>query len=247
MFKNKVIVIAGATGTVGSGAVRAFLNEGAHVVGISRSAEKLENLRKTISIKPDEPFYSIAGDFNSDAESAKTVEAVKTILKGKPIDHVISIIGFVTLATAPTQTDSSLVRSAFDNGFFNTVLMAKYFLPDLKNQEGSSYTMVSGGLAHGLPGFIPNAENLWLATAKNAAVNSFTYGLNAETINDKVRVNTICIHFGVAPVGGSSNQMGMPVDKDTLSLAPAFLEVAKGTVKGEVICLNTWDDVNNSR
>jgi NAD(P)-dependent dehydrogenase (short-subunit alcohol dehydrogenase family) len=247
MFSNKVIVIAGATGTVGSGVVRAFLNEGAHVVGISRSTENLEKLRNTLSIKPDEPFYSIAGDFNNDTEAAITVESVKKALKGKPIDHIISIIGFVTLATAPTKTDSSLVRYAFDNGFFNTVLMAKYFLPELKDQAGSSYTIVSGGLAHGLPGFIPNAENLWLATAKNAAVNSFTYGLNAETINDKVRVNTLCIHFGVAPVGGSANKMGMPADKDTLALAPAFLEVAKGTVKGEVICLDTWDDVNRSR
>ena len=50
MFKNKVIVIAGATGTVGSGIVRAYLNEGAQVVGISRSAQKLEELRETISI-----------------------------------------------------------------------------------------------------------------------------------------------------------------------------------------------------
>lgn len=192
-------------------------------------------------------FYAVSGDFTNDAEAAKTKQAVSDILNGKPIDHIISSIGFVTYATAPTKTDSSLVRDAFDHGFFNTVLMAKYFLPEIKNREGSSYTIISGGLAHGLPGFVPNVENLWLATAKNAAVNSFTYGLNAETINDKVRVNTICIHFGIAPIGGNTNQMGMPADKDTLALAPAFLEVAKGSVKGEVICLNTWEDVNKSR
>ena len=247
MFKNKVIVIAGATGTVGSGIVRAFLNEGAQVVGISRSAQKLEELRKTISIKPEEPFYAVSGDFTNDAEAVATKQAVAGALNGKAIDHIISSIGFVTVAVAPTKTDSSIVRDAFDHGFFNTVIMAKYFLPELINQEGSSYTIVSGGLAHGLPAFIPNVENLWLATAKNAAVNSFTYGLNAETLNNKVRVNTICIHFGVAPIGGTTNQMGMPADNDTLALAPAFLEVAKGTVKGEVICLNTWEDVNKSR
>ncbi|MBK8847489.1 MAG: SDR family oxidoreductase [Bacteroidetes bacterium] len=166
MFKNKVIVIAGATGTVGSGIVRAFLNEGAQVVGISRNAQNLDELKKTISLKPDEPFYAVVGDFTNDAEAAKTKQDVSAILKGKSIDHIVSSVGFVTYATAPTKTDSQMVRDAFDNGFFNTVLMAKYFLPELKNQEGSSYTMISGGLAHGLPGFIPNAENLWLATAK---------------------------------------------------------------------------------
>jgi NAD(P)-dependent dehydrogenase (short-subunit alcohol dehydrogenase family) len=247
MFKNKVIVIAGATGTVGSGAVRAFLDQGAQVVGISRSFEKLEELKKTLPIKNGEPFYSVVGDFNTESEASKTKNAVLDVLKGKPIDHVISSIGFITMASAPTKTDLTLVKQAFDHGYFNNFLMAKYFLPELKNQDGSSYTMVSGGLAHGLPGFIPNVENLWLATAKNAALNSLTYGLNAETMNDKVRVNTICIHFGVAPVGGNSNQMGMPADHDTLALAPAFLEVAKGQIKGQVICLDSWDDVLKSR
>ncbi|MBK8847488.1 MAG: hypothetical protein IPO27_13445 [Bacteroidetes bacterium] len=60
-------------------------------------------------------------------------------------------------------------------------------------------------------------------------------------------MNTICIHFGIAPIGGTTNKMGMQADQDTLALAPAFLEVAKGAVKGEVICLDTWDDVNKSR
>ncbi len=247
MFGNKVIVVGGATGTVGSGIVRAFLNEGALVVGISRSEKKLEELKKTILVKPGEPFYTVAGDFNNEAEALKTKEAVVKVLNGKPIDHIVSSIGFVTLATAPTKTETSLVDDAFEHGFFNTVLMAKVFLPLLKQQEGSSYTMVSGGLAHGLPGFVPNVENLWLASVKNAAVNSLTFGLNAETINDKVRVNTICIHFGVAPVGHTANQMGMPAEFDTLALAPAFLEVAKGSVRGEVICLHTWEDVKKSR
>lgn len=247
MFKNKVVVIGGATGTVGSGVVRAYLNEGAMVVGISRSAEKLEALKNTISIKADENFHSVIGDFNNEAEAEKTKQSVLIALNGKKIDHVVCSIGFITLAGAPSVTPLSVAKEAFDNGFFNSFLMAKVFLPEIKNQEGSSFTMVSGGLAHGLPPFIPNTENLWLAATKNAAVNSLTYGLDAETRNDKTRVNTLCIHFGIAQIGGNKNQMGMPADKDTLSLAPAFLKVANGKVRGEVICLNTWDDVNKSR
>jgi NAD(P)-dependent dehydrogenase (short-subunit alcohol dehydrogenase family) len=247
MFKNKVIVIAGATGTVGSGAVRAFLNEGAIVAGISRSAEKLEALKISLSIQPGEAFYGVEGDFNNDEAAAKTMESVKKALNGKPIDHVISTIGFIKPAVAPTKTDSSIVRDAFENGFFNIVLMAKYFLPGLKDQDGSSYTIVSGGLAHGLPGFVANVENLWLVSARNAAVNNLTYGFHAETINHKVRVNTVCIHFGVAPIGENSNQMGMHAENDTLALAPVFLQVAKGTAKGLVICLEKWQDVNKTR
>ena len=102
--------------------------------------------------------------------------------------------------------------------------------------------MVSGGLAHGLPPF-PNAENMWLATAKNAAVNAFTHGLATETANDAVRVNTLCIHVGVAPAGGKKNQLGMDADHDTLHLAPVFLSIAEGKSRGQVICFTSWDDL----
>ncbi len=247
MFKEKVIVIGGATGVVGSGAVRAFLNEGALVVGISRSQSKIDDLIKSMAIRPDEPFYPVIGDFNTEADAVNTKDAVLAVLNGKAIDHIVSSIGFAAVGNAPTATSLEFATGAFTNGFFNIFLMAKVFVPLLKNQDGSSYTMVSGGLSHGLPPSIPKADALWLGTVKNAAVNSFTYGLNAETFRDKVRVNTICIHFGVAAVGQKTNQLGMPSERDTHSLAPAFLEVAKGTVCGQVICLNSWVDVKKPR
>ena len=247
MLRNKVIVVGGATGTVGSGVVREFLNAGSIVVGISRSSAKIEELKKTIAIKPEDQFLSIIGDFNTEEEAEKTKEAVVEALGGKQIDHIVSSIGFAAAGNAPTNTSLEFAKSTFDNGFFNIFLMAKVFLPLVKNQDGASYTMVSGGLSHGLPSFIPNAASLWLGSSRNAAVNSLTYGLNAETFKDKVRVNTICIHFGVATIGQKINQLGMPSEHDTLSLAPAFLEVAKGTARGQVICLNTWADVTTPR
>jgi hypothetical protein len=62
-------------------------------------------------------------------------------------------------------------------------------------------------------------------------------------VKDRVRVNTLCIHFTVAPVGGVTNQYGMPAEGTTDTLAPAFLGVARGTVKGQVICLGSWAEV----
>ena len=59
-----------------------------------------------------------------------------------------------------------------------------------------------------------------------------------------VRVNTLCIHFGIAPIGGKQNQFGLPAERDTLGLAPAFLAIARGKQKGQVLCLNSWADVD---
>lgn len=241
-LQGKTIVIAGATGVVGSGVVRHALDAGATVVGISRSADKLGQLRSTIGIGPSEPFREVIGDFNSEDAAGKAKEAVAAALRGAAIDHVVSNVGFVVVDKAPTATSLDVARRALDDGFFNNWLVAKAFLPALKSRDGASFTMVSGGLAHGLPPF-PGAETMWLATSKNAIVNALTHGLAAETKSDKVRVNTICIHFGVAPVGGKKNQLGMDAEHDTLHLAPAFLALAEGTTRGQVVCLNTWADV----
>jgi NAD(P)-dependent dehydrogenase (short-subunit alcohol dehydrogenase family) len=88
----------------------------------------------------------------------------------------------------------------------------------------------------------PPNISLWLGTVKNAALNALTLALAAETANDKVRLNTVCIHFGVAPPGGDKNQFGMSTEGDTLRLAPAFLGIARGTQKGQLLCVSSFAD-----
>jgi len=236
-FERKTVVVVGATGVVGSGVVRKYLDAGATVVGVSRQQDHLAKLKETIKIRPGEPFREAIAEFKDEASAAAAGAAIKE-RAGAPIDHVVSVQGFVAFAKAPTETPVSDLRHALDDGLFNNLLAAKALLPELKGREGSTFTLVSGGLAH-IP---PPDPSLWLGTLKNASLNALTYALAAETANDKVRVNTICIHFGVAPVGGHKNQFGMDAEGDTLRLAPAFLGLARGAQKGQLLCLNTWAD-----
>jgi NAD(P)-dependent dehydrogenase (short-subunit alcohol dehydrogenase family) len=157
-------------------------------------------------------------------------------LGGKAIDHVVSVQGFVAFGKAPTETPINALRGALDDGLYNNLLAAQTFLPDMKNRDGATFTLVSGGLAHIPP---PNVA-VWLATIKNASLNALNLALAAETANDKVRVNTVCIHFGVAAPGGTKNQLGLPAERDTLALGPAFLGLARGTQKGQLLCLGSW-------
>ena len=239
-FANRNVVVIGASGVVGSGVVRKYLDAGARVVGVSRSASKLEQLKQQMKIQGSEPFVPAVGDFKDEASAAEARKAVTAALEGQPIDHVVSVQGFVSFAKAPTSTPPAELKAALDDGLFNNLLAAQAFLPDLKNREGSTFTLVSGGLAHMPP---PNVS-LWLGTVKNAALNALTFALAAETAQDKVRLNTVCIHFGVAPVGGDKNQFGMPTEGNTLRLAPAFLGLARGTQKGQLLCLNSWADAD---
>jgi NAD(P)-dependent dehydrogenase (short-subunit alcohol dehydrogenase family) len=239
-FENRVAVVIGASGVVGSGIVRKYLDAGATVVGVSRASSKLDQLKQQLKIQGSERFIPIVGDFKDDASAGAAKQAITAALGGKPIDHIVSVQGFVSYGKAPTDTPPQLLKDALDDGLFNNLRAAQAFVPELKGREGSSFTLVSGGLAHVPP---PNVS-LWLATIKNASINALTHALAAETANDKVRVNTICIHFGVAPAGGNKNQFGMATEADTLRLGPAFLGLARGTQKGQVICLNSWADAD---
>lgn len=235
-FAGKNVVVLGATGVVGSGVVRKFLDAGATVVGVSRSADKLARLREQMQIGEDAPFFGVVGDLRDETSADEVRRLVGAAIGDAPIDHVVSVQGFVNFAAPPTQAPLEALRGALDDGLYNNLLAAKVFLPGLKARAGSSFTLVSGGLAH-IP---PPAPALWLGTVKNAAINALTLALATETAQDAVRVNTICIHFGVAPPGGAKNQFGMDTEGDTLRLAPAFLGIAGGTQKGRVICLGSF-------
>lgn len=237
---SKHVVVVGATGVVGSGIVRSYLDAGATVVGVSRSADNLARLAEQMKIGPGEPFHAVVGDFRDEASATAARQAVAAALGDRPIDHVVTVQGFVVFAPPPTAAPVAILEGALADGLYNNLLAAKVFLPDLKAREGASFTLVSGGLAH----FPPPNPALWLGTVKNAAINALTYALASETAGDQVRVNTICIHFGVAPVGGDRNQFGMVAEGNTLRLAPAFLAVARGTRRGEVICLKSWADAD---
>lgn len=238
--QSKTVLVIGASGVVGSGVVRRFLDAGATVIGVSRSLEKLARMREQIGVSAAEPFVAVEGEFADEVSAGHAKAAVEAAAGGRELDHVISVQGFVNFAPPPTQTPLEALRSALDDGLYNNLLAAKAFLPGLKQREGASFTLVSGGLAHIPP---PNPA-LWLGTVKNAALNALQLALTTETASDKVRVNTLCIHFGVAPVGGSKNQFGMPAESDTLRLGGAFVGLARGTQKGQLICLHGWADAD---
>jgi NAD(P)-dependent dehydrogenase (short-subunit alcohol dehydrogenase family) len=239
-FNGKTVVVIGASGVVGSGIVRAYLDAGAHVVGVSRSAAKLSKLKQTMAIGPAEAFVEVVADFDDEEAATSAHASIRAALKGAAIDHVVSVQGFVPFAEAPTATPLMEFRRALDDGLFNNYLAATVLLPELKARDGATFTLVSGGLAH-IP---PPTPKLWLGTVKNAALNALNLALTSETANDKVRVNTMCIHVGVAPRGCNKNQLGMDTEGDTLRLAPAFLGVASGQQKGQIICITSWADAD---
>ena len=144
-FQGKVVVVAGATGVLDSDAVRRALEADATVVGISRSAARLEALRERFSNGAGEPFHGVEGDLEREAAGAATAAAVTRVLVGAPIDPVVSAIGFVTVDGPLTTVSLDHFKRSLDDGLVKTFVAAKTFAPGLKAHAEASYTLVSGG------------------------------------------------------------------------------------------------------
>ena len=238
-LNGQTAVVGGATGVVGSGAVRAFLAAGATVIGVSRSTQRLADLQA--GLPPGADFRGVVGDPVEDEAVLRLRADIEAILGGAPVDHAVSSLGFVTVADPPTLTPLAVARQAMEVGLYPNIGFAQALLPLQAGATHPSFTLVSGGFAHGVP---PEAPQLWLGTVKNAALSALTTGLAAEQGPLGVQVTTACLHMSVAPVGARSNQLGSPAARDTLALGPAFTALATHPRHGQVVCLADWDTID---
>lgn len=235
----QTVVVGGATGVIGSGAVRAFLEAGATVVGVSRSQERLDALRA--SLPPAADFQGVVGDPVDDDGVSRLRSGISAAVAGAPVDHALSSLGFVTVAEPFSRTPLQLARRAMEKGLYPNVGFAQALLPLQSGAARPSLTLVSGGYAHGVPADSPQ---MWLGTVKNAALSALTTGIAAEQGPDGVRVTTACVHVSVAPAGGTANQLGDPAAGDTLALAPVFPALAAHPRHGQVVCLTDWATID---
>jgi len=236
-LKGKVAVVLGATGVVGSGAVHNFLASGATVVAVSRDKTKVETLAKKFGNK--QLLTVVHGDYSDEKAGAELRKSVLKVLpKGAQVDHVVAALGFnPTTDGGPVKTGTAPLKTCFDDALYPVIISAQAFLPEMQKVEGSTFSMVSGGLAH----FCSDGTlQWWTATVKNAAINGLFLALVAEHAKHKVRVANFCIHFGVAYAGDSKNQWGMD-GADTNDLGKAFTAFASTSAVSQQYCLTGID------
>lgn len=93
-FAGKVALVAGASGNIGSGAVRAFLDQGAQVIALSRSQSSLNKLSETLQAYniPTDNLITYVADVGKDEDLAKLANDIKANKYPAP-DHIVSSSG----------------------------------------------------------------------------------------------------------------------------------------------------------
>jgi 3-oxoacyl-[acyl-carrier protein] reductase len=231
-LEGKVAFIPGGAGNVGEGIVRSFLKAGAIVAVPSRKAEKLTELRGYLGdIATDENFIPLVGEISQIADAERIRDQL--LQKFGKLDIVVASLGGWWSGNKPiTEVAIDEWQQYLNSNLTSHFIAARTFLPILKEQKASSYTLI-GGAAAEVP--IPNVS---LVSIPAAAQLMLAQILIAENKNSAVRINEVIIHSWVATRANQENSQPTWITADDIGEFTAWLASdAASMVNGSILRL----------
>lgn len=177
-FEDKVVLITGGTGDIGSTTARLFLEEGAKVALVGRSEEKLGKVKEELG-----DVFTLKADVTEEAEVKKYVE--DTVKEFGKID--------VFFNNAGTEGKMGLIKDQSLENFENVLrvnvigvfLGLKYVIPVMEKQGyGSIINTASIG------GLVGSPNNSPYVTSKHG-IEGITKSAALEVADKGIRVNTV--------------------------------------------------------
>jgi NAD(P)-dependent dehydrogenase (short-subunit alcohol dehydrogenase family) len=143
-FKDKAIMIVGATGGIGSITARRISEEAGNLILVAKDLSKLESLQKELKTK----------SIIQSIDATKTDELHKTVHKGEQefgkIDVLIHAVGSIVLKSLQTISES-IFRETLELNLISPFLSIKAVLNGmLKNKSGSVVVVSSVAGSTGL-------------------------------------------------------------------------------------------------
>lgn len=181
-FQQKVVVITGAGSGIGAGAAQRFAREGASVVLVGRTPEKLEKVAAQL---PQGKHLVVPCDVSSTDEVQNLAQRV--IDEYGRVDVLVNNAGVIVQGRIHeiSLNDWETLMATDLNGVF---YCTHYFMPELLKTKGNVVNISS---VSGLGG----DWGMSVYNAAKGAVTNFTRALAMDYGADGVRVNAICPGF----------------------------------------------------
>lgn len=197
-FSKKVAVVTGASRGLGEAIARTLAADGARLVLVARSKDKLESLAVSL---PNDPIV-IEADLGQ-PDSAETL--AKTILeRTERVDILVNNAG-VGGRQKMGEVRADLLDYIMDINVRNLILLTSELTPALKASRGNVVNISSISAYTGALGQIP------YSTSKGA-VNSFTRNASLDLGRSGVRINAVAP--GVIDDGMWKTAFEMGVDRE---------------------------------
>lgn len=148
LFRDRVVIVTGASSGIGEAIARKFASKGSKVVLAARTESKLSDIADQIISGGSEALV-VKTDVSIEDDCRLLIE--KTIEKFGRIDILVNNAG-LSMRAAFIDVDLNVLHRLMDVNFWGTVYCTKYALPWILQSKGSLIAVSSVAGFHGLPG-----------------------------------------------------------------------------------------------
>jgi short-subunit dehydrogenase len=184
-FKNKVIIVTGASSGIGKACAEEFARRGANLVLAARQyvtlCEITADLEKRYGIKA----IALQTDVSREEDCKMLVK--QALITFSKIDILINNAG-LSMRALFNELELSVLKNLMDVNFWGTVYCTKYALPEILKTKGSIVGVSSIAGYRGLPGRTGYS-------ASKFAMNGFMESLRTELLKTGVHVMVACPGF----------------------------------------------------
>jgi len=210
-FKDKVVVVTGASSGIGRACAEEFAKRGANLVLAARQyvtlCEITADLEKRYGIKA----LAVQTDVSKEEDCQSLVK--QALVTFDKIDILINNAG-LSMRALFSEVDLSVLKNLMDVNFWGAVYCTKYALPEILKTKGSIVGVSSIAGYRGLPGRTGYS-------ASKFAMNGFMESLRTELLKTGVHVMVACPGFtasnirvaALAKDGGAHGETSMEEGK----------------------------------
>lgn len=148
IFKDRVVIVTGASSGIGEATAREFARNGSKVVLAARSENRLSAITEDIKSAGGEACYVVA-DVSIEDDCRRLVDTAVT--NYGTVNILINNAG-VSMRALFEDVDLKVLHRLVDVNFWGTVYCTKFALPYLVANNGSLVGVSSVAGFHGLPG-----------------------------------------------------------------------------------------------
>ncbi len=181
-FKDKVIIITGASSGIGKALAMEFSKQEAKVVIAARRIEIMEKIKESLK---NEQMHIVKTDVSKEADCKNLIES--SVNRFGKIDVLINNAG-ISMRALFVNVELHVLKKVMDTNFWGAVYCTKYALPHLLKSKGSVVGISSIAGYTGLP-----ARSGY--SASKFAMQGFLEVLRTENLKTGLHVLIACPGF----------------------------------------------------
>ena len=176
-FKDKVIIITGASSGIGLATARLFAGMGAKLSLAARSIDRLESLASELTDDRSR-ILCIKTDVSVEEDCRRLIE--ETVRRFGKIDILINNAG-ISMRAPFLDVNLEVIKKLMNVNFWGTVYCTKYALPEILKSKGSIAGIISTA------GYVAIPGRTGYVTSKYA-IRGFLETLRIEHLNDGINI-----------------------------------------------------------